>query len=176
MAKRLLGVLSMFVAFGGLVSAEEPYYPLKKAKVGDWVLMRMDNPQAKMTMRMEVTQTSDRTVTIKTVTTINGMELAPDVRAVDIMSKGDPAVEQKNREQFKYVDTGKGQETLKINGKEYHCDWKSMTTTANVNGAELKTESKLWTSKDAPLYGLVKSETKTMGQTYVMELVDSGSK
>jgi hypothetical protein len=51
-----------------------------------------------------------------------------------------------------------------------------MTTTSTAGGVTVKTESKLWMSKDAPVYGMVRTETKSMGQTYVMELVDSGHK
>jgi hypothetical protein len=176
MVTRFIGVLSLLVAVVGYTSAEEPDMPLTRAKVGDWVLFKMDNPQSKMSMRMEVTEVTDKTVTIKSVTTINGMELPVDVKTMDKISKGDPAVEQRNRKEFNYVDTGKGQETLKINGKDYRCDWKSMTTTSTAGGVTVKTESKLWMSKDAPVYGMVRTETKSMGQTYVMELVDSGHK
>jgi hypothetical protein len=108
MVTRFIGVLFLLVAVVGYASAEEPDMPLTRAKVGDWVLFKMDNPQSKMSMRMEVTEVTDKTVTIKSVTTINGMELPVDVKTMDKISKGDPAVEQRNRKEFNYVDTGKG--------------------------------------------------------------------
>jgi hypothetical protein len=41
---------------------------------------------------------------------------------------------------------------------------------------DITTESKVWTSKDAPVFGLVRTETKVFGQVTVMELTESGSK
>ena len=76
------------------------------------------------------------------------MELPADVKTEDLTKSADPAVIAENVKKFKVVDTGKGTETLKINGKEYRCEWKSMTTTVTANGMEIKTESKLWMSKD----------------------------
>jgi hypothetical protein len=176
MAKWFFGVLSLLVAFGGFASADEPDFPLTRAKVGDWVVFKMDSGNAKMRMRQEVTEVTDKTVTIKSIVSYNDVEQPPVIKTEDKISKDDPAVEAKNRKEFKYIDTGKGQETLKINGKDYRCDWKSMTTTATVNGMEITTASTLWMSKDAPVYGLVKTETKSNGSVDVMELIDSGSK
>ena len=77
---------------------------------------------------------------------------------------------------MKIVDTGKGQDNLTINGKDYRCEWTSNTVTVKAGDKEITTESKVWTSKDAPVYGLVKSESKVFGQVTVMELTESGNK
>jgi hypothetical protein len=160
----------------GFAAAQEADLPLKRAKVGDYVVFKTESPGVKMTSRQEVTEVTEKTVTIKTVTTVNGMELPVDVKTEDLTKKADPAIEAKNQKENNVVDTGKGEETLKINGKEYKCEWRSMTTTVTANGMEIKSEAKVWISKDAPVYGLVKTESKTFGMVSVTELVESGNK
>ncbi len=176
MAKHFVSTVLICALVAGFATAQQIDQPLKRAKVGDYVVFKTDSPGVKMTMRQEVTEVTEKTVTIKSVSTVNGMELPADVKTEDLTKSADPAVIAENVKKFKVVDTGKGTETLKINGKEYRCEWKSMTTTVTANGMEIKTESKLWMSKDAPVYGLVKTETKTFGMVTVMELTESGSK
>jgi hypothetical protein len=50
-----------------------------------------------------------------------------------------------------------------------------MTTTVTQNGMEIVTESKLWMSKDAPVFGMVETETKAFGQVTVEELTEAGN-
>jgi hypothetical protein len=176
MAKRCLGVLSLFLVLAVLAQAQEAEQPLKKAKVGDYVIFKLSSDVAKMSMRQEVTAVTEKEVTIRSTTTVNGMELKATEQTIDISNKADPAVEARNRKDKKIVDTGKGQETLKINGKDYRCEWRSNTTTVTAGGKEITSESKVWTSKDAPVYGLVKTESKVFGQVTVMELTEAGSK
>ena len=102
--------------------AQEAQQPLKKAKVGDYVVFKLDNDLAKVSMRQEVTAVTEKEVTIRSTTTVNGMNLKPAEQTIDITKKSDPTVEAKNRKENKIVDTGKGRETLKINGKDYRCE------------------------------------------------------
>jgi hypothetical protein len=176
MAKRFVAALSVCLAVAVWAAAQEAEQPLKRAKVGDYVVFKMDNAQAKMTMRQEVTAVTDKEVTIRSTTTINGMELKASDQTIDFTKKADPAVEAKNRKDNNVVETGKGQETLKINGKEYKCAWTSNTVTVKNGNMEFITESKVWTSQDAPLYGLVKTVSKVLGQVAVMELTEAGNK
>jgi hypothetical protein len=127
-------------------------------------------------MRQEVTAVTDKTVTIKTTSKTNGFELPASEQTVDIATKYDPAVEAKNRKDNRIVDTGNGEETLKINGKEYKCKWRMNKASVSQGGVNIDTESKVWLSDDAPVYGLVKTETQVFGQATVMELSEAGSK
>ena len=129
-----------------------------------------------MTMRMEVIAVTDKEVTIKFTTYFKGVEPKVSEQKVDITKKYDPAGVAKNPNITKVEDTGKGQETLKIDGKEYKCDWRANRVTAKVGDMEIVSESKVWLSKDAPVYGLVKTETKTLGQNSIMVLTEAGSK
>jgi hypothetical protein len=175
MLKRSLFSVSLFAAAVACVCAQDADQPLKRAKVGDYVVHKMSGVGVTGTMKQEVTAVTDKEVTIRFTTTINGMEQKATEQKIDLTQKADPAVEAANRKKFNIVDTGKGQEILKINGKDYKCDWKSMTTTVTQNGMEIVTESKLWMSKDAPVFGMVKTETKTFGQTTVVELAEAGN-
>ena len=174
---------SLFLAFFlvGNVSAQEvkdakPPAPLSRAKVGDYVVFKLVGPQVQGTMRQEVVGVTDKNVTIKTTSTTNGFTLPSSEQTVDIAVSYDPAIEAKNRKDNQIIDTGKGTENLTINGKAYKCDWRSNSSTTNQGGVTIVNESKVWTSADAPVYGLVKTETKVFGQTTVMELTEAGSK
>ena len=173
--KRFTAVFTLFLAVTVVVWAQEADQPLKRAKVGDYVIFKMEGP-VKGTMKQEVTAVSEKEVTVKTITTINGMELKPSEQTIDLTKKADPSVEEKNKKKFRIVETGKGQETLRIGGKDYKCDWRSMTTTVTQNGMDIVTEAKVWISKDAPVYGMVKTENKTFGMLTVTELIEAGKK
>ncbi len=175
MAIRFLITLSLFGAAALFVSAQEPEQPLKRAKVGDYAIYKLSGAGVNGTSKQEVIAVTDKEVTIRFTSTVNGIEQKPTEQKIDFTKKADPAVEAENRKKFKIVDTGKGQETMTINGKDYRCDWRSSTTTATVNGMDIVTESKLWMSRDAPVFGMVKTESKTFGQTTVVELTDAGS-
>ena len=54
-----------------------------------------------------------------------------------ITHKPNPAQEAKNRKASKFVDTGKGEQTLRINGKFYKCTWSSNSTTIDTGGMPL---------------------------------------
>jgi hypothetical protein len=176
MTKRFVVSLILFITVAICVSAQEAEQPLKRAKVGDYAVFKMSGAGVNGTSKQEVTAVTDKEVTIRFTSTVNGIEQKPTEQKIDFTKKADPAVEAANRKKFKIVDTGKGQETLKIDGKDYQCDWRSSMATATQNGMDIVTESKLWMSKDAPVFGLVKTESKTFGQVTVVELTEAGSK
>jgi hypothetical protein len=161
----------VLLSLAGLTWAEDADVPLKRAKVGDYVVFKMSGP-ASGSMRQEVVAVSEKDVTIKTITTINGMTLPADTRAFPINSKADPAAGNKD---VKIVDEKSGTETLKIGGKEYRCTWRAVTTLAKVGDMEVKSEGKVWISKDAPVFGMVKTVSTTFGTTTEVELSEVSS-
>ncbi len=175
MAQRFLGVLLLILVGVGYASAQQAKEPLRNAKVGDYVVYKLSG-QVQGTMRQEVTAVTGNKVTIKTTSTTGGFALPPSDQTVDITTRYDPAAEARNRKELKFVDTGHGEETLSINGRAYRCQWSSNTTTVTQGGTEIVSESKVWTSPDAPVYGLVKTETKVFGQTTLIELTEAGNK
>ena len=171
-----LGLFSVGHVFAQEANDAKPPAPLSRAKVGDYVVFKLVGPQVQGTMRQEVVAVTDKNVTIKTTSTTNGFTLPASEQTVDIKVNYFPAVEAKNRKDNQIVDTGAGTETLTINGKAYKCDWRSNSSTTDQGGVKIVSESKVWTSADAPVYGLVKTETKVFGQTTIMELSEAGAK
>jgi hypothetical protein len=177
MVTRLLAVTGLLLSFAASALSQELDQPLKKAKVGDYAVYTSSGNQVTMTMKVEVTEVKDMKVTVRTTSTVNGNDLPPTEQVYDLTKKFDPteALKQKNKD-LKVVDTGTGKETLKVGGKEYPCEWRSNTVTASVNGQEYVSQSKVWICMDGPVYGLVRTETTVMGQVYLMELKEAGSK
>ncbi len=176
MAVRLGMILLLLQMAARPAVSDEPVQPLKQAKVGDYVVFKLSGPGIHGTMRQEVVAVTDKHVTIKTTSTTNGIVLPASEQTVDLAVNYDPTFEAKNRANNQVVDTGKGEETLTINGKAYKCDWRSNSAKTNQGGLEIVTESKVWISNDAPVYGLVKTINKTFGQEVVMELSEAGGK
>ena len=127
------------------------------------------------TMRQEVVAVSEKDVTVKTnvSTTLNGMTLPADTKAFPIDSKPDPNAGNKD---VKIVAESAGTETLKIGAKEYRCTWRAVTTVANAAGMEVKSEAKVWISKDAPVFGMVKTVSTTFGSTTAVEISEAGAR
>ena len=154
----------------GLTLAQDADLPLKRAKVGDYVVFKMTGPITG-SMRQEVIAVSDKDVTVKTISTLNGMTLPAEVKAYPISSKADPAAGNKD---VKIVAESSGTETLKIGGKDYRCTWRAVTTSAKVGDMEVKSEAKVWISRDAPVFGMVKTVSTTFGMTTTVELSEAG--
>ena len=167
--KRFVSCL-VLLNVAGLTLAQDADLPLKRAKVGDYVVFKMTGPVTG-SMRQEVVAVSDKDVTVKTVTTLKGMTLPTEVKAYPINSKSDPATLNKD---VKIVAESSGTETLKIGGKEYKCTWRAVTTLAKVADMEVRSEAKVWISKDAPVFGMVKTVSTTFGTTTTVELSEAG--
>jgi hypothetical protein len=179
MVKHTVSVLALLVALVGLALGQEGEQPLKRAKVGDYAVFKSGLENAKesqMTMRVEVIAVTDKEVTVKFTTYFKGVEPKVSEQKFDITKQYDPTGVEKNPNIIKVEDTGKGQETLKIDGKEYKCDWRANRVTAKAGDMEIVSTSKVWISKDAPVFGLVKTETKVLGQNSVMVLTEAGNK
>lgn len=165
------GVCLLVVA--GLVWGQEAdSFPLEKAKVGDYVVFKMIGA-VPGTMSQEVIAVTDKDVTIRFTSVFNGLVQKPTEQTFPKRDKSDPSQKAKN---LKIVDTGTGQETLKIGGKEYRCEWRSNKITATAGDMVITSESKVWMSKDAPVFGLVKTVTTSGGTTTGMELTEAGNK
>jgi hypothetical protein len=72
----------ILLGVAGMTRAQEADPPLKRAKVGDYVVFRMTGPLTG-TMRQDVVAVSDKDVTVKTVSTLNGMTLPVEISEGD---------------------------------------------------------------------------------------------
>jgi hypothetical protein len=127
-------------------------------------------------MRQEVVAIKGKEVTVRFTSTVNGQDLPVTEQTFDLSKKVDPNVGVDKADNLKIKETGVGKETLKVNSKDYVCDWRANHIIATANGQEFVSESKVWISKDAPLFGMVKTETRAFGMLTVMELTESGTK
>ena len=171
MAKRLMTVFCVLLVAGFAGAQEGGGFWLKKAKVGDYVVFKTIGSPG--TTTQEVIAVTDKDVTIRFTSVFNGLAQKPTEQTFSKTPKADPAQKAKN---LKIVETGTGKETLKIGGKEYRCDWRSNKITATAGNMVIESESKVWLSKDAPVFGLVKTETTSGGVRTGMELTDAGNK
>jgi hypothetical protein len=175
MAKRFLAALPLLAGMVAFAMAQESDQPLAKAKVGDWAVYTTTSAGSKSTMRQEVVAIKGKQVTVKFTSTVNGIDLPVSEQTFDVSKKDDPNGVDK-ADNLKIKETGVGKETLKVSGKDYVCDWRANHIIATANGQEYVSESKIWMSKDAPLFGMVKTETRASGTLIMMELTDSGTK
>ena len=172
MAKRLMTVSCVLLVAGFTGAQESGPMPLERAKVGDYVVFKMIG-SVPGTITQEVVAVTDKDVTIRFTSVFNGLAQKPTEQTFSKTPKADPSQKAKN---LKIVETGKGQETLKIGGKDYRCDWSSNKITATAGDMVIESESKVWLSKDAPVFGLVKTETTSGGVRTGMELTEAGNK
>jgi hypothetical protein len=176
MAKRFLAALPLLTGMVAFAMAQESDQPLAKAKVGDWAVYNTTSAGFKSTMRQEVVVIKGKVVTVKFTSTVNGSDLPATEQTFDLSKKVDPNVGVDKADNLKIKETGVGKETLKVNGKDYLCEWRANHIIATANGQEFVSESKVWMSKDAPLFGMVKTETRASGMVILMELTESGTK
>jgi hypothetical protein len=177
MRKYLVSVV-LIVGMSSLTTqAEEKIEnPYQQAKIGDWILYKMT---AKGLQDSETKQTvvekDDKKIVIEMVVTIGGKDQPPTKLTFDFTEKKDPVPPKKGNEP-QITELGSGTETLKIGDKKYNCTWKKIKIVVKAGDQEVVTETKTWLSKDVPLGGQVRKESKSKLFENVMELVDFGSK
>jgi hypothetical protein len=177
MTKRFISILLLFFALATFISAQEAEQPLKDAKVGDFVVFKRPGELGVAgSVRHEVITIKDKEVTIRTTVTVLGKQLAFEDNKAPMTAKYDLEGPNRNRNDTNILDSSKGQETLKVNGRNYLCDWRSLRCIVTLLGKEYTVIRKVWISKDAPLYGLVRMEENTSGIVTVWELAQSGRK
>ncbi len=170
--------------------AEENLF--QKAKVDDWADYKMTQVRngTKMEegkLRIEVTAKTETTAKIRLTITVGvgsypspeqDVDLTKPFDALILFLGSNAKVEKSGQWHF---------ETIKRLAKEYETSWVKMKPTMKVEGVDggnLESTLKFWTSQNAPLGGLVKMETtsvqKTPGNriesTTKLEFTRSGSK
>jgi hypothetical protein len=146
-----------------IARAAEEDNPFKNVKEGDWVKFTMtmeigDFKQAGE-FKKTVTAKSDKEVTITTIMTLDGRKSLPSEEKIDLTKPYDPIkLLGLNESDAKIEKVGEEKVKVKIGTKEYDCTLIKMKVKTNAGGKEYNTDNKLWTSKDAPLGGMVKLE------------------
>jgi hypothetical protein len=186
---RSLVIATMVVCFVPAVRAADDENPFKKAKVGDWAEYKMTTMARGQTFegktKMTVIDKDDKEaiLELKGALSINGAEkeLPTKKQTIDLAKPYDFAAMNNTGKTAKSADAkteklGDGKEKVTVAGKQYNANWTKTKTTAKAGGKSIETEIKVWTSKDAPLSGMIKMEVKSSYISMTMEMVGSGSK
>jgi hypothetical protein len=163
-----------------IAHADDGDNPYKSAKKGDWVSYKMTTSfgafKSEGTMKQLVTDKDEKSVTLKISMHLMGMDLPAQEQKIDLTKKYDPNTGSiPGAGNAKVEKLGSGKETVEVGGKKYECEWVKSKVTIDANGMKIESETKLWTSKSAPLSGLVKMESKLAQGGTTMELTDSGA-
>jgi hypothetical protein len=171
----IVAAIALLVMCGAVRAADEN--PLKKANVGDWVAYKiagkMGGTSTESEMKQTVIKKSDVDVTLEMAMKAAGMEMPKQTVTIKFDQKYEPWKQNPNAT---VKELGSGTEKLTIGDKTYDTEWKEFESTSNAMGREIKSKSKIWTSKDVPLGGMVKmtSDIAGLGST-TMELTGSGT-
>ena len=182
--KHFLCAIAVIIGLPIVARAADNDNPFKNVKEGDWAkfTMTMEIGDFKLAgeFRKTVTAKSDKEVTIKTNMTLNGAESLPSEEKIDLTKPYDPTklLGLKDSE-AKIEKVGEEKVKVKVGTKEYDCTLIKMKIKTNAGGKEYNCDYKLWTSKDAPLGGMVKlevlGERGAPANTW-LEFKESGSK
>lgn len=175
-------LMTLAVAVLSLAAFAEDENPYKAAKIGDWAEYKSSTDangfKMESKMKQTVTAKSDKEVTVSIEMDMAGQKHTQETK-IDLTKAYDPAAAgtQPGAKAPKITKGKEGDETLTVGGKEYKSHWVESKMTIDMGGQSIESESKSWVSKDVPLGGLVKSETKmSTGIKVTMELTGSGSK
>src|SRR5262245_37365354 len=177
MSRKLALVLAIGLA--PLVArAEDKENPFKNAKKGDWVSYKtkaqFGDFKSEGTMKQTVTDKDDKSVTLKIATNFMGMDLPAQEQKIDLTKPFDPSSSAVPGGKAKVEKMESGKETIEVDGKKYECEWVKSKVTVEANGMKIESESKVWMSKQAPLSGMVKMESKLQQGSMTVELSGSG--
>jgi hypothetical protein len=110
----------------GLAQEKKEENPFLNAKVGDWASYSMTTSamgqKLEAAMKMEVTAKDDKSATLKTSMTFNGMDLPGQETKIDLTKPFDPLAMHGHMPkdvEAKVEKTGEGKEKVKVGGKEY---------------------------------------------------------
>ena len=163
--------------------------PVKKVKVNDYAEYKMTTSimgnSFEGKVKMTVTAKDDKEATIEVVTKLlnNGKEfdLPAQTQKIDLTKPYDPAATAAAAANLPKgtdvkVEKGDGAEKITVGGKQYECTWMKAKATLKFGNMSIESDMKIWTSKDGPLSGMVKMESKSQVANMTMELTGSGSK
>jgi hypothetical protein len=176
-------LLSLSFALTAVSALQADENPFKSAKEGDWAeykvaAISMGSPLDDIKLKWTVAANDGMVVTVKK-TAIDGKNEIPGPEIkIDLSQPYNPAVTAglpaDAATTIEKLETGK--EKIKAGGKEHDCTWTKYKVTGSFMGMDTESELKVWTSKDAPLSGMVKLEMKNKHVEFAAELAGSGTK
>ena len=170
--KRLFsGLLVVLMLLGCAAVAQAVENAWKTAKIGDWVEYKsvadMGTMKMESSMKMEVVKKDEKTVTIKTEMAANGQKMPGQDMTIPLdVPAGDPQMPPG----AKLEKVAEGDEKITVGGKEYACHFVKNKVTMvmeipNMPKQEMEQITTVWTSKDVPCGGMVKTESEQIKPT-----------
>lgn len=149
--------------------------PLRKAKVGDWMLLAVNVDTGKIIRSFEskqvVTHVTETDITLETTSKMG--ERNPRTQS-QVVKFSEPYSFMQASQGAANKELATGNEKLSINGKEVDTKWVEFEQTLESNGKEIVSKCKIWTNTElVPLSGIVKFERDGEGKMS-MELKDYG--
>ena len=171
-------LLSFVIVLGALPlmspAGEKADHPLKKAKVGDYVVYTNTTSEKGVTESTSVKKTvvaiGEKDVTVRMEITAGGKSVEKKNIKIALTKPYDPIAEMTDPGQ-KWEKIGAGKEKIKIGAKTYDCTWISGKGT---DAEKIEGEFKIWTDKSMP-FGVIKMEMKSADFALRHELTESGS-
>lgn len=176
---------ALVLALAATAARADDDNPFRTVKVGDYAVYKMttvrDGKTYEATATRSVKAKDDKQVTIKMEVKADGTVLpSPPDEVIDLTKPYDPAKPAATAAaDVKIEKLKEGTEKLKLAGKEYDCRWAELRVTGKLNGLDVKSDVKIWSSRDLPLNLVrMKSDSDVGGakMSSTHELSESGHK
>ncbi|HEV3438129.1 MAG TPA: hypothetical protein VG122_12265 [Gemmata sp.] len=142
----------------------DDYNPYKNVKVGDFATYKINVKVAGQNIAGSTTQSitakSDKEATVKVVSSVGGMEIPAQMQTIDLTKPFDPTKAGGGLPagvEGSVTKDKDGKEKVKVGGKEYDTTWTTYKVKAKAGGMDIKSDIKVWMSKDIVL-GIVKMD------------------
>jgi len=168
--------ISSFFIFAGLVVAGGG----SSAKIGDWIEYAQSSSLNGQLFTITVKQTliakDDTMATLKADIKVGDKQSSSKETKVSLDKLKDPAQNITSKDaKSKLQQVGKGKETVQVGTKKLDCDWVQLKGAEEANGKQIEVKTKIWTSTQVPLSGMVKMESETPSGKSTLLLTDFGN-
>ena len=151
---------------------------LAKAKPGDWAAFKMDGSvlgEQAVTLKTTLTAKNDDEATLKVEVLVGGMAVKTHEIKVPLRGNADLSQLLGGTGKAQVKKLGGGAEKVTIGGKKFDAEWVKTSVTADLLGMKVESTMKFWVSGEAPVLGLLKMESDTLGVKTLLELTGAGS-
>jgi len=140
--------------FTGYAVAALPENPMKNAKVGDWIEMKLitdqDGRLTEQTLRQKIVKKDDKTVTLKSECTFQGKKMVASEAPISL-----------NKPYYSLPTNSvgtlnEGDETITSVGKSFQCHWIKRQISFDIKGQKITQVTTVWSSPDVPIAQVVK--------------------
>ena len=145
--------------------ADEKDNPFRTAKVGDFNSYKMTTKVGDLaiegTLKVIVSEKDENTAKVKSEIKVMGTSLGVQESTIDLRKPlAIASVIHQAQIGGTFTKTSAGTAKIKVAAKEYDAVWVAGKVASETKGIKIETEIKIWLSKDVPLNGMLRMETK----------------